>query len=801
MHCTARDGSGTTGCETRTQFGAIMTEKIFGGRVKRVEDPRLLRGQGRFIDDIRLPNMAHAAFVRSPFAHARLNGIDKSAAEAMDGVIAVYGFNDLRPHLTQDRLPVEFPSGVPNAENAGPFVLVKDEAMYAGECVAIVIAETRHIAEDAAALVEMDFDPLPAVGDCKAALEPDAPKAVAGSDSNVMMEMLQEYGDAETAFASAPHVFREEIWQHRGSGHPIECRGAVARYEEVKDSITLWTSTQMPNLVHGFIVHLLGRDEGYLRVITPDVGGGFGPKFLFYSEEAVVALASRLCGRPVKWAEDRREHFVSAVQERDQYWEAEIAVDDNGIIQGVRGTLIHDHGAYTAQGITLPYNAATCIPGPYKVPNYWLKQTLVFTNMVPCAPVRGASHPQGTFVMERLMDRAARELGIDRAEIRDRNMIRGEEMPYKKPLKTRAGVNITYDSGDFPKATKMALDAAGYADFKARQEAARAEGRYLGIGVAFGVKGTGRGPFETATVRIGTSGRISVYTGAAPMGQSTHTMMAQVVAEQLGGDMSNIDVVAGDSGPIPMGMGGFGSRQTITAGSSAHIAAKEVREKVLKIAANMLEASEEDLEIDGMEVRVKGVPDMKVPLGKIAHAVAGTPGYSLPGGITPGLESTQNFLTDPLCYCYGCHVVEVDVDPETGGVEFRNYAIVHDSGVLINPMIVTGQIQGGAAHGVGNALFEWMGYDEDANPVTTNFGEYLLPTAPEMPSFDIQFLESPSPLNPLGVKGAGEGSTVPAAAAVVSAIEDALSPFGVRIAEAPITPARIVELVAAAKAA
>jgi len=302
-------------------------------------------------------------------------------------------------------------------------------------------------------------------------------------------------------------------------------------------------------------------------------------------------------------------------------------------------------------------------------------------------------------------------------------------------------------------------------------------------------------------VRIGTSGRISVYTGAAPMGQSTHTMMAQVVAEQLGGDMSNIDVVAGDSGPIPMGMGGFGSRQTITAGSSAHIAAKEVREKVLKIAANMLEASEEDLEIDGMEVRVKGVPDMKVPLGKIAHAVAGTPGYSLPGGITPGLESTQNFLTDPLCYCYGCHVVEVDVDPETGGVEFRNYAIVHDSGVLINPMIVTGQIQGGAAHGVGNALFEWMGYDEDANPVTTNFGEYLLPTAPEMPSFDIQFLESPSPLNPLGVKGAGEGSTVPAAAAVVSAIEDALSPFGVRIAEAPITPARIVELVAAAKAA
>ncbi len=776
-----------------------MTAKVFGNRVKRLEDPALLRGQGKYVDDIHLPRMAHAAFVRSPFPHARLRSIDKSAAEAMAGVIAVYAFTDLRPHLTQDLLPVEFPSGVPNAETAGPVVMVFDEAMYAGECVAIVVAETRHIAEDAVALVEMDWEPLPAVGDCKKALQPDAPKAKIGTDSNVMMEMNQEYGEVDAVFASAPHVFREEIWQHRGSGHPIECRGVVARYSEIEDRITLWNSTQMPNLVHGYIVHLLGLDESRVRIITPNVGGGFGPKFLFYSEEVVVALAAKLCGRPVKWIEDRREHFVSAVQERDQYWEAEIALDGNGKILGVRGHLIHDHGAYTAQGITLPYNAATCIPGPYKVPNYRMKQTLVFTNMVPCAPVRGASHPQGTFVMERLMDRAAAELGIDRAELRLRNMIAGEEMPYKKPLKTRAGVNITYDSGDFPRATHMAMDAADYAGFRARQAAARAEGRHLGIGISFGVKGTGRGPFETATVRIGTSGRISVYTGAAPMGQSTHTMLAQVVAEQLGGDMNNIEIVAGDTAPIPMGMGGFGSRQTITAGSSAHIAAIEVRDKALRIAAHILEASEEDLEIDGTQIRVKGVPDMAVSLGRVAHEVAGTPGYALPNGITPGLESTQNFLTDPLAYCYGCHVCEVEVDPETGGVDIRNYVIVHDSGVLINPTIVAGQVQGGVAHGIGNALFEWMGYDDDAQPVTTNFGEYLLPSAPEIPNFDIQFLESPSPLNPLGVKGCGEGSTVPAAAAVVSAIEDALAPFGIRIAEAPITPSRLVEMIAAAK--
>jgi len=778
-----------------------MAGKIFGNRVKRLEDPALLRGRGNFVDDIRFRGMANAAFVRSPFPHARLRAIDKSAAEALDGVIAVYAFADLEPYLTDDKLPVEFPGGVPNVETAGPAILVRDEALYAGECVAIVIAETRHIAEDGVALVEIDWEPLPAVGDCKKALEPGAPLAKRDTVSNVMMTMVQEYGDVDSVFAGAPHVYREEIWQHRGSGHPMECRGVVGRYDAMEDRITLWNSTQMPNLAHGFIVQLLGLDENQVRIITPDVGGGFGPKFVFYSEELVVALSAKLCSRPVKWIEDRREHFIATVQERDQYWEAEIALDNDGLIQGIRGHLIHDHGAYTIQGITLPFNASACIPGPYKVPHYRMDQTLVFTNMVPCAPVRGASHPQGTFVMERLMDQAARGLGLDRAALREKNMILGSEMPYTKPLKTRAGVNITYDSGDFPKAMDMAKKTAGYAEFVARQEDARADGRYLGMGISFGVKGTGRGPFETATVRIGTSGKISVYTGAAPMGQSTHTMMAQVVAEQLGGDMSNIDVVAGDTAPIPMGMGGFGSRQTITAGSSAHLAAIEVRDKALKIAAHILEASEEDLEIDGYEIRVKGVPYMSVSLGKVAHAVAGTPGYALPAGMTPGLESTQNFLTDPLAYCYGCHVCEVEADPETGGVKILNYTIVHDSGVLINPTIVTGQVTGGVAHGIGNAMFEWMGYDDDAQPVTTNFGEYLLPSAPEVPNFAIDFLECPSPLNPLGVKGCGEGSTVPAAAAVISAIEDALSPFGVHIAEAPITPSRLAEMVRTGKPA
>ena len=780
-------------------MSAPENAKVFGNRVQRVEDPALLTGQARFIDDISLPGMAHAAFVRSPHPHALLRSLDKSAAEALDGVYAVYGFDDLRPHLTGDRLPVEMPSNVPNVEKAGPMVLVKDETMFAGEGVAVVIARTRHVAEDAAALVGMDWDVLPAAGDCKAALADDAPRASHGADSNVMLKMVQEYGEVDDALAAAPHVFKENIWQNRGGGHPIECRGVVARHDENDGCTTVWTSTQMANLVHNFVVKLLGCDENAVRIMTPDVGGGFGPKFLTYPEEPVITLAARLCGRPVKWIEDRREHFIATIQERDQYWEAEIGVDDDGKILGVRGHLIHDQGAYSAHGVTLPYNAATCVPGAYKVPHYRMDQTLVFTNKVPTAPVRGAAHPQGTFVMERLLDRAARELGLDRAEIRDRNMIRGEEMPYRKPLKTRAGVNITYDSGDFPKSQKMAMEAAGWADFPARQQAARADGRYLGIGQAFGVKGTGRGPFEMATVRIGTSGKVLVYTGAAAIGQGTRTMMSQIVAEQLGGDMSNIEVVCGDTAPIPRGMGAFGSRQTITAGSSAHLAAIEVRDKALKVAAHMLEAAAEDLEIVGGEIKVKGVPDMSVGLGQVAHAVAGTPGYALPGGIEPGMESTQSFLTDPLAYCYGCHVCEVEVDPETGGVKLRKYVVVHDSGVLINPMIVLGQIQGGVAHGIGNAMFEWMGYDADANPVTTTFAEYMLPAAPEMPNFDVSFLESPSPLNPLGVKGCGEGSTVPAAAAVVSAIEDALSPFGVHIAEAPVTPPRLVEMIEAAK--
>ena len=543
---------------------------------------------------------------------------------------------------------------------------------------------------------------------------------------------------------------------------------------------------------------MTGHDENQLRVITPDVGGGFGPKLVVYQEDIVLTLATRMINRPIKWVEDRREHFVATTQERDQYWEAEIAVDSQGKILGIKSDVIHDHGAFTARGVNLPYNAAETIPLPYEVPAFSTHVRLALTNKVPVTPVRGAGHPQGVFVMERLMDRVASELGIERDEVRRRNLIPGDMMPYEKPLKTRGGMPVLLDSGDYPVCQQSALDKADWSGFRARQEKALSEGRYIGIGLANYVKGTGRGPFESVTVRIGPSGKIHVYTGGTAIGQGTRTMMAQIVGEKFGGDMENITVTAGDTGTISLGIGTSNSRLAVVAGSSAHVAAEKVREKALKVAAHMLEASEEDLEIENGAIHVRGVPELEVTLGQVAHAVAGTPGYALPGGIEPGMEATEHVVLDNLAFACGTAVVEVEVDIETGGVEVLKYVIAHDSGTIINPMIVDGQVQGGTAHGIGNTLFEWMGYDADANPVTTNFAEYLLVSATEMPDIDIIHHESPSPLNPLGVKGVGECGVVPAPSAIISAVEDALKPFQIHLTRAPLMPSDIIQAIAKA---
>lgn len=771
---------------------SVTDPKIIGQPFKRIEDLPLLQGRGRFVDDLNFPGLLHAAFVRSPHAHALIRGIDKSAAANAPGVHAVLAFEDIAPMLSQERMPLQFRSGqLP--PDVTPFPLAKDEVAFVGEAVAVVIADTRPLAEDAAALLAVDYEALPAVADCRAGLASGAPLAHRGRKSNLLLEIKQSYGDVAAAFAGTPHRCSLNLKQHRGGAHSIEGRGVLAVFDPNEDRLTLWSSTQLAHEVRGFLMHLFGLDENRIRVLAPDVGGGFGAKFVMYPEEVTVCAAGLKLRRPIKWIEDRREHFLAAIQERDQYWDLEVAFENDGRLRGVRGRMIHDEGAYTPQGINLPYNASTALPGPYILPAYEIAVSVVETNKVATMPVRGAGYPEGAFAMERVLDRIAEALKLDRAEVRRRNLVPPEKIPYVSPLKTRAGSPITMDSGDFPRCQQLALDAVGYAGFAERQAQARAGGRYLGIGVGNGVKGTGRGPFESGIVRIGRSGRISVYTGAMPMGQGIKTALAQICAEQFSVPPDLVTVVAGDTSVIPYGQGGFASRQTITAGSAVHMAAVEVREKALKVAAHLLEASAADLEIVDGNVTVVGT-DRRITLKAVAEAVSGVPGYTMPGNFEPGLESMQSFIPGALTYGLGCHAVEVEVDIETCGVRILRYVVVNDSGRMVNPMIVEGQIIGGVAHAIGNSLLELMAYDDGAQPLTTTFADYLLPGSTDVPNIDVKMVEYPSPLNPLGVKGVGESGCVPAAGAIVSAIENALVPFGVHIDEYPVTPPRLFAL-------
>ncbi|MGB6537961.1 MAG: xanthine dehydrogenase family protein molybdopterin-binding subunit [Xanthobacteraceae bacterium] len=768
-----------------------------GERVLRLEDGPLLRGQGRFVDDLKFAGLLEAAFVRSPHAHAAIRGIDAALARRLPGVHAVLALADIASLLSAERLPLQFRTDQLPADVA-PFVLAKDEVAFVGEAVAIVIATSRAIAEDAAALVAVDYEPLPAISDCREALRAGAPLTHRSKKNNLLVELRQAYGDIGAAFARAPHRARISLKQHRGGAHSLEGRGAAAVYDENEERLTVWSSTQLAHEARAFLMRLLRLDENRIRVVAPDVGGGFGGKFVLYPEEVAVAAACLRLRRPVKWIEDRREHFCAAVQERDQYWDLEVAFDGDGHVLGVRGELIHDQGAYTPQGLNLPYNTSTGVPGPYMVPAYELRVRVVETNKVATMPVRGAGYPEAAFAMERLLDCIARTLKLDRAEVRRRNLVPAEKMPYVTPLKTRAGSPVAYDSGDFPRCLDMALAAIDYPGFAERRRRAAEMGRHLGIGIGNGIKGTGRGPFESGIVRIGRSGRISVYTGAMPMGQGICTALAQICAEQFAVQIEAVTVVAGDTAVIPYGQGGFASRQTVTAGSAVHLAAIAVREKVLSVAAHLLETSVEDLDLRNGRVEVAGAPGSGLSLRELAEAVSGVPGYALPGKFEPGLESLKSFQPSALTYGMGCHAAEIEVDCETGRVRILRYVVVNDSGRLINPMIVEGQLIGGTAHAIGNTLYEWMRYDDEAQPLTTTFADYLLPSATEVPNIELHFLQSPSPLNPLGVKGVGESGCVPAAGAIVAAIEHALSHLGVTIGEYPVTPDRLFALIEAA---
>ncbi len=764
---------------------------LIGARIPRLEDEALLTGKGRYVDDIEAHGVLAAAFVRSPHPHALIRAVDAQAARALPGVVGVFTLNDLAPVMKQRRMLRVSNSGT-KLDRSWCFALADGEVSFVGEPIAIVVAQDRYVAEDAVALVAVDYEILPAAVDCRTADRgPPIRRELA---SNQVIAYKVAFGDAEAAFAKPAHVVREELWIHRGAAHSIEGRGILAQISDRET--TVWASTQKAHDLRTALADYIDLDESRLRVATPDVGGGFGPKLCVYPEDVATVAAATLLRRSVKWIEDRREHFTNAAQERDQYWSIELAADADGRVRGIRGKLIHDLGAYALQDVNLPYNSASTLTGPYVVPALAMDVVVHHTNKTPVSSVRGAGYPQAAFAMERMMDRLAQAMKIERAELRRRNLIPAEKMPYLKPLKARSGETVQYDSGDYPGCQAEILKIAQWEDFPRRQQEARAQGRYTGIGLAHGIKGTGRGPLEFGSVRISPTGHITVTTGAAPMGQGLATALAQIAAEVFGVSAQTISIVAGDTAAATLGLGGFASRQTVTAGSSVKIAAQAVAAKARKLASHMLEAAEEDLEIADGEVRVVGAPQLAVKLGELARVLKGAPGYGFPKGIDPGLEASEAFRIDQLAYSNACHVVEVEVDIETGGVHILRYITIQDCGRRVNPMIVEGQVHGGIAHGIGNAVLEWMGYDPSGQPVTTTLADYLLPTAPELPRFETLYKESPSPHNPLGVKGVGEVGVIPAAAAVISAIEDALSPFNVRIAQMPVTPHKLVELIA-----
>ena len=770
-----------------------MGMRYFGARVARKEDPALLTGQGQFVADYTPAGTVYAAFVRSPVAHAAIRGVDVRAARELPGVLAVFAHDDLPAEVRGTRLPLH----VPNAAISRPYTwapLAQSEVCFAGEPVAVVVADDPYTAEDAAELVEVDYEELPVVASIEAAMAGTS-TSHRDADDNVGARFTVGFGDVERAFENATHVVTETFRPHRGGGMPMECRAVVAEPDGDGRSVSVRSATQVPHLVKRSIMDVLDLDADQVRVIAPpDVGGGFGPKAMVYPEEVVLPVLARELHRPVKWIEDRREHFLSTTQERDQHWEMQLALDGDGRIQGLRGLLRHDSGAYFPWGIITPYISSTTVPGPYVIPSYQMDVTCLLTNTVPTTPVRGAGRPQAVFVMERLLDHAADDLAMDRAEIRRANLIPADQMPYEVGLTFRDGSPVTYDSGDYPATLEAGLAKADYDGFRQRQQAARAEGRLLGIGMAFYVEGTGLGPFEGASVEIQRNGKATVYTSAAPQGQSHQTTLAQVAADQLGLAIEDVTVSTGDTSSVSIGIGTFASRVAVNAGGSVHLAAQEVRDKVVALAATLLEAAEEDIEVEDGKVKVRGAPNTGLTFSELARVSQGVPGFALPPGQKPGLFAENFFTPAQSTYSHGCHVAEVELDGETGAVQILRYVVAHDCGKVINPMVVDGQIQGGVAHGIGNALLEFMAYDDNGQPMTASFADYLLPEAADVPVVEIVHLESPTPLNPLGVKGAGEGGTLPAAAAVVSAVQDAFQGKGPRINHHPVTPPFLLEI-------
>lgn len=792
-----------------------MATRTFGESVLRNEDERLLRGRGMYVDDIEAADAYHAGFVRSPFAAARIVSIDVSKARALPGVHLVWTCDDL------GRFDLELPLLIPHPEMKHPKTqrpLARDRVYHVGQAVAFIVADSRYIAEDAAELVDVEYEPLDVVVDYRTSADPGTPLVHDDVPSNTACHFVQRCGDTDKAFAEADRVVKYEFEITRSAGHPMEPRGCLAEWHERRRELTLWDSTQASISIRGGLASLFGLAEDKVRVVAPDTGGGFGTKvFFFHPDEVLVPLAAMTLNRPVKFIEDRSEHFVAANQERAQVHEIELALKADGTVLGLRDRFIHDTGAFIPYGIAVAQVASTAIAGPYRIPNIEVEFKAVYTNTTTVSPYRGCGRPQACFTIERALDRAADELGIDKVEIRRRNFIAPDEFPYNRPgLVFADGLPVTLDSGQYEAALDIVMREIDYDGFKKEQEEARKEGRYLGLGVACYVEGTGLGPYEGAHVQVhGTTGRVLVSTGLTSQGQGHQTVFAQIAADQLGVDPSMVDVVTGDTDAMQWGVATFASRAAVVSGSAVHKAAKAVREQAFEFAANMLECAPGDLDAEDGRIFVKGSPERSVALKTVAtasnpmryafdeDAVVATQfasvygnvqGPPLPEGQAPGLESWEYYSPPHATWASGVHAAIVEVDLKTMQVSYRRYVCAHDCGTVINPMVVEGQVRGGVAQGVGGALYERLDYDESGQLRNASFMDFLIPYATEVPRVELHHLETPSPLNELGIKGVGEAGTIPVASLTASAVTDALKPFGIEIDHAPIFPSELYEI-------
>ncbi len=774
-----------------------MGAKYFGAAVKRREDPRFLRGDGRFIDDVALPGMFHAAFLRSPHAHAVVKTIHTAAAAAAPGVARVFTFGDLDRWMKPLPLFGAVPAGLAavvkfDLRQAPQWALCRERARYVGEIVAMVLAESRAAAEDAVDLIEVDWEPLPPVMDMVRAGEPGGPLVHQEWGTNVGVGFSHSIGDADGAFARADVTVSETFHIQRYVGMPLEGRGVVAAWDRRDGTLTTWNSTQVSHFVQQGLTTALGLPPHKIRVIAPDLGGGFGTKASGYPEDALVPIAAMALGRPVKWIENRREHMSGAAHARHQIHAISLAATRDGAILAVRDRIWLDLGAYNVWGVVLPYNTVAHLIGPHRIKNMRVDVRAVVTNKTPNAPYRGAGRPETVFAMDRIVDNLARELRIDPAEIRRRNYIRPDELPYDFGMPYRDGNPLVYDTGDFPLALEKALEAAGYRQFRAEQTRLRTQGVYRGVGISGYVEGTAIGPFEGATVKLDLAGRVIVATGAINSGQGHETSFAQIAADALDVPLDWVTVVGGDTAAVPFGVGTFASRSAVTAGSSIADACREVRAKLVRAASVLLEAGPDDIEIDDGRVFVRGSPGSAVDLARVVQA--SIPTFARPGVASPDFEASAYHHVPTVTYASAVHVAQVEVDVGTGGVKLLRYVVAHDCGRVINPTIVEGQVHGGVAQGVGGALFEEMVYDETGQLLTGSLMDYAVPKADDLPPIETVHLEFPSPRNPLGVKGLGEGGAISPPAAIANAVEDALAPLGVRVTETPLTAARIVAL-------